>query len=76
MPPSPPLLLCPTMLIPRKLTLSIKKDFNYSTVFKLNKQAQKASNFLPILRVTVIMLSDIVESVRLLTDECNELFAL
>ena len=26
MPPSPPLLLCPTMLIPKKLTVSMVKD--------------------------------------------------
>lgn len=39
-PPSPPLLLCPTMDMPRKLTVSM-------------------------LSVTVIMLSDIVESVML-----------
>lgn len=77
MPPSPRSLLWPTILMPRKLYFSVRREEEgarhqvwkrfHTSVFGYGRN--KTGHSLPMLSVTVMMLRLIVESVMLLKDE-------
>lgn len=80
MPPSPLSLLWPTMLMPKKLYFSVKVEKSRRALSKSGiswksrrLKEETPGNYRPMLRVTVMMFSDIVESVMLLKEEaCNQ----